>query len=88
VSRQILEITLRLPDGQVLKGRGRNVPGTMETIYNQALHPTPRRRVKFIEPLKATQDRFRGAYNVQFGYHVGGSDFPDAVVAAEVVEPQ
>jgi hypothetical protein len=87
VSRQILEITLRLPDGQVLKGRGRNVPATMEHIYNQALHSTPRRRVKFIEPLKATQDGFRGAYQVQFGYHREDSDFQDGIVGAEVAVP-
>ncbi|MSQ06546.1 MAG: hypothetical protein EXR46_05035 [Dehalococcoidia bacterium] len=88
MSRQILEITLRLADGQVLKGRGRNVPATMEHIYNQALQATPRRRVKFIEPLKATQDAFRGAYQVQFGYRRGDSDFPDGIVGAEVVVPE
>ncbi len=48
MSRQILEITLHLPDGRVLAGRGRNVPATMELIYNQALTPTPRRHVRFI----------------------------------------
>jgi hypothetical protein len=88
VSRQILEITLHLPDGQVLTGRGRNVPATMEHIYNLALHPTPRRRVRFIEPLKAAQDRYRGAYQVRFGYHRGNSDFPDGIVRAEVTGPE
>ncbi len=88
MSRQILEITLRLSNGQVLKGRCRNVPATMEHIYNDALHLAPRRRVKFVEPLKATQDGYRGAYQVQFGYHLGGSDFPDGIVGAEVTAPQ
>ena len=53
MSRQILEITLRLPDGRELTGGGRNVPATMERIYNQALTPTPRRHVRFMEPLKS-----------------------------------
>jgi len=84
MSRQILEITLHLADGQVLTGRGRNLPATMEHIYNEALHPTPRRRVRFIEPLKTGQDRYRGTYQVRFGYHLGASDFPDGIVRAEV----
>ena len=55
MSRQILEITFRLADGRELTGRGRNVPATMERIYNQALTPTPRHHVRFIEPLKSGQ---------------------------------
>jgi len=88
VSRQILEITLHLPDGQVLTGRGRNVPATMEHIYNQALHPTPRRRVRFIEPLTTGQDRYLGTHQIQFGCHLGESDFADGIVRAEVTGPE
>ena len=88
MSRQILEVTLHLPDGQVLTGRGRNVPATMEHIYNQALHSTPRRHVSFIEPLKAGLDRYRGDYQVRFGYRRGNSDFPDGIVRAEVTGPE
>ncbi len=87
MSRQILEITLRLPDGQVLTGRGRNVPTTMEHIYNQALTQTPRRHVRFVEPLKSGQNRFHGTYNVQFGYRSGDNTALDGVVVAEVGEP-
>jgi len=85
VSRQILEITLHLIDGQVLTGRGRNVPATMERIYNQALNPKPRRHVRFTEPLKAGPDRYRGTYHVQFGYHTGHADILDGVMRAEVI---
>ncbi len=84
MSRQILEITLRLPDGRVLTGRGRNVPATMELIYNQALTPTPRRHVRFMEHLKSGQGRYHGTYNVQFGYRSGDKTTLDGVVVAEV----
>ena len=60
MSRQILEITLRLPDGRVLTGRVRNLEATMERMYNQALNPTPRRQVKFMGHLKPRQSRYRG----------------------------
>jgi hypothetical protein len=59
----------------------------MEHLYNDAVHPTPRRRVRFIEPLKATENGFRGAYQVQFGYLRDNSDYYDTVVSAEVAAP-
>ena len=88
VSRPILEITLHLPEGQVLTGRGRNVPATMERIYNQALNPQPRRHVKFIHGLKPGESRYRGTYNVEFSYHTGRSTIQDGIVRAEVVGPK
>jgi hypothetical protein len=88
MSRQILEITLRLPDGRVLTGHGRNVPAMMERIYNQALNPTPRRRVRFMEHLKSGESRYLGAYHVQFGYRSGHNTTLDGVVEAEVGEPK
>ena len=88
MSRQILEITLRLPGGRVLTGRGRNVPATMEHIYNQALNPTPRRRVRFLEHLTPGPSRYRGTYHVQFGYRSGPDITLDEVVEAEVGEPK
>ncbi len=84
MSRQILEITLCLPDGRVLTGRGRNVPATMERIYNQALTPTCRRHVRFIEHLKSGESRYHGTYNVQFGYRSGDNTTLDGFVVAEV----
>ena len=88
MSRQILEITLRLPDGRELTGRGRNVPATIERIYNQALTPTPRRHVRFMEPLKSGQRRYYGTYHVQFGYRSGHDTTLDGVVVAEVGGPR
>ena len=87
MSRQILGITLHLPDGQVLTGRGRNVPATMERIYNQALNPQPRRHVKFMEHLKSGESRYLGTYQVQFSYHTGDSTILDGTVRAEVISP-
>ena len=87
MSRQILEIKLQLPDGHVLTGRGRNVPATMERIYNQALTPTPRRHVRFMEPLKSGQNQYYGTYHVQFGHRSGDNTTLDGVVVAEVGEP-
>ncbi len=87
MSRQILKITLRLPDGQELTGRGRNVPATMERMYNEALTPTPRRHVRFMEPLESGQRRYYGSFLVQFGYRSGHDTTFDGVVEAEVVAP-
>jgi len=88
MSRQILQITLHLPDGRELTGRGRNVPATMERIYNQALTPTPRRHVRFMEPLESGQRRYYGTYNVQFGYRRGHDTTLGEVVVAEVGDPR
>ncbi len=87
MSRQILEIILRLPDGRELTGRGRNVPATMERIYNQALTPTPRSHLRFVDPLTSGQRRYYVTYNVQFGYRSGDDTTLDGVVVAEVEGP-
>jgi hypothetical protein len=83
VNIQIVDITLRLPDGQVLTGRGRNVPATMERIYNQALSPKPKRHVRFMEHSKPGQNRYRGTYNVQFSYHTGHVTILDGIVRVD-----
>ena len=88
MSRPILEISLRLPDGRVLTGRGRNAPATMEHIYNQALNETPRRHVRFMEGLESGPRRYLGTYQVQFGFLRGGTATFDEVVVAEVGEPK
>jgi len=88
VNIQILEITLHLPDGQILMGRGRNVPATMERIYNQALSPQPRRHVEFMGHLNSGKSRYRGTHQVQFSYHTWDSTIQDRMVRAEVVGPE
>ncbi len=88
MSRPILDITLRLTNGKALKGRGRNVPATMEHIYNQALTLSPRRHVRFMEQPKDGKDKYHGTYKVQFGYLSGSNDNLDGIVIAEVGEPK
>ena len=93
MSRQILEITLRLPDGQVLSGRGRNLPATIERVYNQALRPTPRRYVTLMEPLKSGyvkkgEHRYQGTFHARFAQRGGDPASPEGIVVVEVREPQ
>lgn len=93
MSRQILEITLRLPDGQVLNGRGRNLPATIERVYNQALRPTPRRYVTLLEHFKSGyvkkgEHRYQGTFHARFAQRGGGPASPAEMVMVEVREPQ
>jgi len=93
MSRPILEITLRLPDGQVLTGRGRNLPATMERIYNQALGPTSRAYVTLMERLetghvKKGEHRYQGTFHARFARRSGDPAGSVGIVVAEVREPK
>ena len=98
MSRQILEITLRLPDGQVHTGRGRNLLVTMERIYNQAVSPAPRCHVTLVERLKTGyvkrgEHKYQGTFHARFakrgGDHANPKDAVMAVVTvAQVPEPK
>ncbi len=87
MSRPILDIKLRLPDGQVVTGRSRNVPGTLERLYNEGWHPTPKRRLKWIERLGTRPNRYVGSYKVRFGYRKGDDTVLDEMVEVEVNRP-
>jgi hypothetical protein len=92
MSRQILEITLRLPDGQVLHGRGRNLPATIERVYNEALRPTPRRYVTLLEHFKSGyvkkgEHRYQGTFHARFAERGSESASPEGIVVVEVREP-
>jgi hypothetical protein len=71
MSRPILDVKLRLSDGQVVTGRSRNVPGTLEHLYNEGLHP----------------NRYVGSYKVRFGYRKGDDRVLDEMVEVEVNKP-
>ena len=93
MSRQMLEITLRLPDGQALTGRGRNLPATIERVYNQALRPTPRRYVTLLEHFKSGyvkqgEHRYQGTFHARFATRGGDTANPEGIVVVEVREPQ
>jgi hypothetical protein len=87
MSRPILDIKLRLPDGKVVARKSRNVPGTLEHLYNEGLHPAPKRHLKWIERLGNRPDRYLGSYKVRFGYRRGDDIFLDEMVEVEVNKP-
>lgn len=83
MSRQILDLTLRLPDGKVLKGRGRNLVATVERVYNQA-QGTVHGHVLLAEHLKRGyvakgEDRYQGTFHARF--MTRGGALTDPVVA-------
>ncbi len=88
MSRQILEVTLRLTDGKVLSGRGRNLPATIERIYNEALRPAARKYVTLMEQfksgyLKKGEKRYEGTFHAKFCEH-GGDLSQAGIVVVEV----
>ena len=87
MSRPILDIKLRLPDGKVVTHKSRNVPGTLEHLYNEALHPAPKRHLKWIERLGNRPNRYVGSYKVRFGYRKGDDTVLDEMVEVEVNRP-
>jgi hypothetical protein len=87
MSRPILDIKLRLPDGTVVTGKSRNVPGMLEHLYNEGLHPAPKRHLKWIERLGNRPDRYVGSYKVRFGYRKGDDIVLDEMAEVEVNKP-
>lgn len=76
MSRDILDITVHLSDGQVLTDKGRNVPATLERMYNQVVAPKSKRFVTIVEPvgrgyLKKGQLRYEGTFHVRFAERGG-----------------
>ena len=91
MSRRILEITLHLPDGKTLNGRGRNLPATIERIYNGALSPVDQRHLTLVEHLKTGhvrqgEHRYQGTFHARFAKR-GDPATPEETVVAEVREP-
>ena len=91
MSRQVLEVTMHLPDGVVRKGWGRNLPSIMERLYNQACNPKPARHMRLIDGLnlktghlKSGELRYEGTYNIQFGLSKGDSANRSGNVTVEV----
>jgi hypothetical protein len=87
MSRPILDIKLRLPDGEVVTRKSRNVPATLEHLYNEGLHPASKRHLKWIERLGNGPDRYLGSYKVRFGYRKGDDTVLDEMVEVEVKKP-
>jgi len=88
MSRPILEVTLRFGDGKVYSGRGRNLPATIENIYNNALRPAARKYVNLMEQFKSGylnkgEKRYEGTFHATFCEH-GGDPNKEPVVVVEV----
>ena len=71
MSRTILDITLRLSDGRTLTGRGRNLPATIERIYNEPNGGKSGARVRLAERFKTGhvkkgEQRYNGTFHATF----------------------
>lgn len=91
MSRPILEIGLRLPDGKVVTGRGRNMTATAERLYNQALTPASHYHAKLVEHpgtghLSRGEHRYQGTFHLEFTRGAGQSAGATEVLVAEVRE--
>lgn len=89
MSRQILAVTLRLKDGKVLTGRGRNLPATIEKVYNDGLKLTPRRYVTMLEDFKAGyvkkgENRYEGTFHARLAERGADPANTDGDVVVEV----
>jgi len=69
MSRSLLEVTLHLPSGATLKGRGRNLPATIERVYNEVDPSKPTRHVVMTEHLKTGHVK-KGEHRYEGTYHV------------------
>lgn len=87
MSRAILEVTLTLPDGEVLRGSGRNLTETVDQMYNETLSPAGRQHAVWIEPLRKghatkAEQRYQGPFRVRFADGAGAP--VEATVVSEV----
>jgi hypothetical protein len=87
MSNPMLDIKLQLPDGKVVTRKSRNVPATLDHLYNEGLSPAPKRHLKWIERLGNRPDRYVGSYKVRFGYRKGDDTILDEMVEVEVTKP-
>lgn len=89
MSKQILTISLQLPDGKVLTGRGRNLPGAIRRIYNEAAGEETCSQITLTERLKtghttAKEHRYQGTFHAQLANRRGEITHVVATVLEEV----
>lgn len=70
MSRQMFHLTMRFPQGKVLQGQGRNLPATVEKIYNEAFGKSRGRHVVLLERLvtghvQKAELRYEGTFHGQ-----------------------
>ncbi len=86
MSRQMFHLTLRLPQGKVLQGQGRNLPATVEKIYNDAFGKIRGRHVVLLKRMdtghvQKAEQRYEGSFHGQVlqDGSAGASDKPFVV---------
>lgn len=87
MSRQIFEVTINLADGSVLKGRGRNLPATVERIYKEGQGERPPHRV-LMERVDAKDAGYPGTYNLFFGKARQVAGVSEGIVKVAVSGPR
>ena len=90
MSRTLLQVTLRLPDGKTLTGRGRNLPATIERIYNEVDRSKPARHVVMLEHFKTGhvtkgEHRYQGTHQVKL-LTAHGAPSSEETLAVDVKE--
>lgn len=67
MSRQLLQVTLRFPEGKILEGTGRNLPATVERVYNKAFGQQRGRHAVILEAFRTghaeeAEHRYEGTF--------------------------
>ncbi len=89
MSKQLLTISLALPDGKVLTGRGRNLPAAIRRIYNEAAGEERCSQITLTEHLKTgyatvAERRYQGTFHAQLANRAGEVTHVVATVLEEV----
>ncbi len=68
MSRDMLHVTIHLPDGKSLEGMGRNLPSTIEKVYNKAFGKHHGRHAVILEQLRTghagmAEHRYEGTFD-------------------------
>jgi hypothetical protein len=84
MARQIYDVTLRLNDGAVRQGRGRNLQATIEKMYHDVRPQAQSHHITRLDHIDAAETGYAGTYNVYFsrGYEQGRQ--PDATATVAV----
>jgi len=88
MGRDVLHITLRLNDGKVLERVGRNLPATVEWIYNLALSDKYGKHAVILEEFRtghaqADDHRYEGNFNYGMVDDTGVATFAQSSVVEE-----
>ena len=92
MGRSILDITLHLPNGQSLAGRGRNLQATVGRIYNRAFPEQPHHHVVLVEPMRrghatAQEHRYTGTFHARLLDRHGAAVERGGIIVVDVKEP-